>query len=153
MKGIIKFQLVICTLLVAASIKCSYERKPLEIIPLSPFRKEQGSDSTIQRLKYYLVRNFDDLSPHHADSLKAFAFKNLDSGYEVCNMYSIIFYKETEVTNSKFRENESDLIEWHGDDRIFVVYWRYGKFADVLHFKNGEITNASAPRIEDVKKD
>ena len=120
---------------------CNSRCQDLIIFSISPYSKENKFTNIIEKYKYYLVENFNYNCQDQYKQIKKYAIDQLDSNFSNYDGYQIVFYTETAKTNKSFKENETDLIEWHGDDIIYTFTWSKGMFVGEFEYNNGKIIN------------
>jgi len=145
-------KLVILYLTCLLLVQCDRSSNNLVIIPLNPYSKYSKVGNSKEAYKYYLVKGYIPNSENQLQEVKAFALKNRDSNFSSFNNYQIVFYKESKLTNEGYKEDESDLIEWHGNDIILTFNWSKGNLISIFQYNEGKIVN-KADLKEQIKKD
>lgn len=121
------------------NFKC--KRENIETYPLSPFEKTDTLNQIIvQKDKYFIIYNYDTNDSSQISYVKKFAIQQLDLGYENFSSFNIIFYKQSANLKLNFRQTESDILLWHGNDIVFTFQWLNGKFGFYNDYVNGRIT-------------
>jgi len=138
------FPTIVCVL-----VACSACRKKFDIVPLSPYVKDNKFDSIVQQSKYYLIEGYAD-NIDQFEKIRDFAFRNIDTDYKAFDSYAMVFYRESSETNRRYKETPENIIEWHGDDIVYMFVWKKGGYRYYFKYKNGEIINAPKIKIRDI---
>jgi len=115
----------------------------MTITKLSPYSEISYIDTAPQKRFYFLVKNYEPGNEHQLEEIKEFARKNVEPDFERYAVYAMDFYKESNKTNTDYRQTPSDLLDWHATDLIFTLYWNYGKFAIFHIYKDGKSIKSS----------
>ncbi len=128
------------------------ERNKLKIYPLSPYSvsdyawntsdsgKTTTDSSLRRRMDYYVIKGYSehDTSTVH-QQIRRFTDTAKAVDYNVYSFYAIYFYKESTSTDTSFRENRNDLVDYHQKDLVATFRWVYGIPQAALYYANGKL--------------
>ncbi len=135
--------------IIAFFTSCTVRQSNIAVIPLEKFTSVDTivfkGKKVMHKTASFIISNWkEDKKSLHA--LDCFVISSIDSNIYSYGQYTMIFYKESDITNIRhLSENPRDLDRYSQDnDMIYNYIWFNGKLSMISEIKDGIVVNAKS---------